>query len=66
MMRSKTSKDSSRGFQVSFEISFLISVRKDLLTSGQTVDLTINKKKFGLGTKRDRHGEGLLAALVLV
>ena len=40
MMRSKASKDSSRGFQVSSEISFLISVRKTLPTSGQTVDLT--------------------------
>jgi len=40
MMRSKASKDSSRGFQVSSEISFLISVRKALPTSGQTVDVT--------------------------
>ena len=40
MMQSKASKDSSRGFQVSSEISFLISVRKTLPTSGQTVDLT--------------------------
>ena len=40
MMRSKASKDSSRGFQVSSEISFLISVRKVLPTSDQIVDLT--------------------------
>jgi len=40
MMRSKASKDSSRGFQVSSEISFLISVRKTLPTSGQTIDVT--------------------------
>ena len=38
MMRSKTSKDSSRGFQVSSEINFLISVRKALSISGQTID----------------------------
>ena len=50
VMWSKASKDSSRDFQVSSEISFLISVRKVLPTSGQTVDLP--KKKFGLGTKR--------------
>ena len=38
MMRSKTSKDSSRGFQVNSEISFLISDRKIILTSsGQTL-----------------------------
>jgi len=43
MMRSKASKDSSRGFQVSSEISFLISVRKILLTSDQTIDLTTKK-----------------------
>ena len=35
MMRSKASKDSSCGFQVSSKISFLISVRKVLPTSGQ-------------------------------
>ena len=40
MMRSKASKDSSRGFQVSSEISFLISVRKAHPISGQTADLT--------------------------
>ena len=40
IMRSKSSKDSSRGFQVSSEISFLISVRKTLPTSGQTVNVT--------------------------
>ena len=50
MMRSKSSKDLSRGFQMNSEISFLISVRKVLPTSGQTVDLT--KKKFDLQTKR--------------
>ena len=49
MMRSKTSKDLSRGFHVSSEISFLISVRKILPTFGETIDLT---KKYGLGTKR--------------
>jgi len=37
MMRSKASKDSSRGFQVSSEINFLISVRKAHPTSGQTL-----------------------------
>jgi len=38
MMRSNTSKDSSRGFQVNSEISFLISARKTILTSsGQTL-----------------------------
>ena len=41
MIRSKASKDSSRGFQISFEISFLISVRKTLSTSGQIVDVTL-------------------------
>ena len=50
MMRLKASKDLSRGFQVSSEISFLISVRKVLPTSGQTVDLTT--KNFWFGTKR--------------
>ena len=40
MMQSKASKYLSRGFQVSSEISFLISVRKVLPTSGQNVDLT--------------------------
>ena len=44
IMRSKASKDSSRGFQANSEISFLISVRKILPTSCQTVDLT--KKKL--------------------
>jgi len=47
MMRSNASKDSSRGFQVSSEISFLISVRKVLQTSGETVDVTPNKFWFG-------------------
>ena len=44
MMRSKTSKDPSRGFLVSSEISFLISVRKALPTSGQTIDVTLIQK----------------------
>ena len=47
MTRSKASKDSSRGFQVSSEISFLISVRKVLPTSGQSADLT--SKIFWMG-----------------
>ena len=42
MMRSKASKDSSRGFQASSEINFLISVRKTLPTFGQSLDLTSN------------------------
>ena len=50
MMRLKASKNSSRGFQVSSEINFLISVRKTLPTSGQTVDVT--HKFFYLGPKR--------------
>jgi hypothetical protein len=40
MMRPKISKDSSRGFQVNSEISFLISDRKIIRTSDQTIDLT--------------------------
>ena len=48
MMWSKASKDSSRGFQVSSEINFLISVRKAFPTSGQT--LTWHKKISYLGT----------------
>ena len=44
-MRSKSSKDSYRGFQVNSEIS----VRKALPTFGQTVDVTPNF--FCLGTK---------------
>ena len=55
MMRSKVSKDSSRGFHMSSKISFLISVRKILPTSGQTVD--VQTKNFCLGTKRP-HGDG--------
>ena len=39
-------KDSSRGFQVSSEISFLISARKTLPTSGQTIDVTFEPKIF--------------------
>ena len=48
MMRSKASKDSSRGFQVSSEISFLISVRKTLPTSGQTLNIDVTTKNFHL------------------
>ena len=55
MMRSKASKDSSRGFQVSSEISFLISVRKTLSTSGQSFDLT--SKNFDMRS-HDRDDEG--------
>ena len=40
MMRSKTLKDLSRSFQVSSEISFLISAQKTLPTSGQIIDVT--------------------------
>ena len=40
MMRPKALKDSFRGFQATFEISFLISARKILPTSGQTIDVT--------------------------
>ena len=50
MIRSKASKDSSRGFQVSSEISFLISVRKTLPTSGQSAD--VHAKFFAFPTKR--------------
>ena len=50
MMRSKASKDSSHGFQMSCEISFLISIRKILPTSGQKVELT--SKNFHFGTKQ--------------
>jgi len=46
MMRSKVSKDSSRGFQASSEISFLISTRKALPTSDQTIDVTFEPKFF--------------------
>ena len=46
MMRSKASKDSSRGFQVSSEISFLISTRKALSTSDQTIDVIFEQKIF--------------------
>ena len=49
MTRSKTSKDSFRGFQVSSEISFLISARKALPTSGQTIDVTFEPKIFTKG-----------------
>ena len=46
MMRSKASKDLSRGFQASSEISFLISAWKALPTSGQTIDVTFEPKFF--------------------
>ena len=58
-MRSNASKDSSRGLQVSSEINFLISVRKILPTSGQTVDLTKKivwelNAPFGFGKKEKK------------
>ena len=37
---------SSRGLQVSSEISFLISARKVLPTSGKTIDVTFDPKFF--------------------
>ena len=46
MMRSNASKDSSRGFQASSEISFLISTQKALPTSDQTIDVTFESKIF--------------------
>ena len=46
MLRSKALKDSSRGFQVSSEISFLISVRKTLPTSGHKSRFDIQKFLF--------------------
>jgi len=46
MMQSKASKDSSRSFQASSEISYLISARKTLPTSGQTIDVTFEPKIF--------------------
>ena len=46
MMRSNASTDSSRGFQVSSEISFLISIRKVFPTSGQKIDVTFKPKIF--------------------
>ena len=49
MMRSKASKDSTHGFQVSSEISFLISIRKILPTSSQT--LMWHPNFFCLGAK---------------
>ena len=49
MMRSNASKDSSRDFQVSSEISFLISARKAFPTSGQTIDVTFDPKIFTKG-----------------
>ena len=56
MMRSKASKDSSRSFQTSSEISFLISARKSLLTSGQTFDVTFVKKTLKKpGTLASQH-----------
>ena len=44
MMQSKASKDLSRGFQTSSEINFLISARKALPTSSQTIDVTFESK----------------------
>ena len=46
MMRSKISKKSSRDFQVSSEISFLISVWKIFPTSDQIIDVTFKPKIF--------------------
>jgi len=46
MTQSKASKDSSRGFQVSSEISFSISARKALPTSGQIIDVIFDPKIF--------------------
>ena len=48
-MRSKTSKDSSRSFQASSEISFSISLRKSLPISDQIFDVTFIQK-FTTGT----------------
>ena len=44
MMRLKASKDSSRGFQTSSEISFLINARNSFLTSSQTFDVNFIQK----------------------
>ena len=55
MMRSKASKDSSRGFQVNSEISFLINIRKILQTSGQTFDVILESKIFIKNTPDFRH-----------
>ena len=51
MMRSNASKNSSRGFQVSSEISFLISVQKNSpdIWSNYWHDI---QKNFVFGTKR--------------
>ena len=46
MMRSKASKDSSRGFQTNSEITFLINAQKILPMSGQTVDVIFELKIF--------------------
>ena len=54
MTRSKASKDSSRGFQVSSEISFLISARKAIPTSGQTIVVTFDPKIFTNNTPQWR------------
>ena len=43
MMRSKVSKDLSRGFQASSENSFLISARKSLPTFSQTFNVIFRK-----------------------
>ena len=50
IIRSNALKDSSRGFYMNSEISFLISVRKTFLISDQIFDVTL--KNFSLGTKR--------------
>ena len=55
MMRSKASKDSSRGFQVNSEISFLINIRKILPISGQTFDVILESKIFIKNTPDFRH-----------
>ena len=54
MMRSKASKNSSRGFQASSEINFLLSARKSLSTSSQIFDVIFVPKNFGqLNTQMD-------------
>ena len=46
MMQLKASKDSSRSFQTSSEINFLINARKSLPTSGQIFNTTFLPKNF--------------------
>ena len=48
MMRLKALKDSSRGFEVSSEISFLINVQKTLPISGQIINVTSKKNYLQL------------------